>query len=219
MNIDKYIQQLNSSKSEALTYLKMISWTQPLTEENTSHINSYSNKSSDNIIAPVVGGVGCISLVGGLIAGKTGFAILGGALMISSFLVKRLKKTSQKVEMGPKVDFQKLVQSLDKLIYENVKLASDQWNSAISSIHKSINQEILSSDISENKKTELLSLASEEFPLLLSTMDISIRLQTYVSDEDIYGLKKALEDYRDKSIGELHQVYKSQLKIYNNLED
>ncbi|MBD5287264.1 MAG: RnfABCDGE type electron transport complex subunit D [Bacteroides sp.] len=219
MNIDKYIRQLDSSKSNALKYLKMISWHQPLTEENTHHINSQSNNGSENIVAPVVGGVGCVSLVGGLIADKIGFTILGGALMIGAFLVKRLQKPSQKVEMNPKVDFQKFVQSLDEMIYENVKIASDQWNSTVSSIHKSINQEILSSDMPENRKTEMLSVASEEFPLLLSTMDISIQLQSLVSSEDLIGMKNALEDYHDKCIDTLHQVYQSQLNVYKNLEN
>ena len=218
MSIDTYIRQLDTSKSEALKYLKMISWPQSLTEEEPTHINSQSDKGADNIVTPVVGGVGCVSLVGGLIAGKTGFAILGGALIIGSFLVRRLKKPScQKVENEVKLDFQKLVQSIDKSIYENVKMASNQWNSAVSSIHKGINQEILSSDMPENIKTEKLSIASEEFPLLLSTMDISVQLQSLVSSEDLIGMKKALGDYRNKCIDTLHQVYQSQLKVYKNL--
>ena len=218
MNINKYINQLDSAKFDAMKSLNMISWPQSVPETNNSNVAPDPEKSSKNVTVPIVGGVGCASLVGGLVTSKIGLAIFGGALMIGAFVLKKVKKPSQKVETESQEDFQELVQSLDKMIYENVKKASNQWDSAISSIHQGINQEILSSDVSESKKTDMLSVVSEEYPLLLSTMEISIQLQSLVSSGNINGMKKALGDYHDKCIENLHKVYDSQVNVYKNLE-
>lgn len=218
MNINKYINQLDSAKFDAMKSLNMISWPQSVPETNNSNVAPDPEKSSKNVTVPIVGGVGCASLVGGLVTSKIGLAILGGALMIGAFVLKKVKKPSQKVETESQEDFQELVQSLDKMIYENVKKASNQWDSAISSIHQGINQEILSSDVSESKKTDMLSVVSEEYPLLLSTMEISIQLQSLVSSGNINGMKKALGDYHDKCIENLHKAYESQVNVYKSLE-
>lgn len=217
MNIDKRIKQLDIAKSDAMEFLNMISWPEQLPEEENHYVASSSKKDTENVVVPVVGGAGCVSLVGGLATGKLVFTILGGALLIGALVAKKFQKPSQRVRVNPKVDFQKLDRKLDKIIYENVNEASEKWNSSVSAIHKSINQEILTSDISESEKTELLSIASEEFPLLLSTMDISIQLQSLEANEDLSEMKKVLGDYRAQCINNLNLIYESQLKVYKKM--
>ncbi len=217
MEVNNYINRCDLLKKEIEKTLDQISWIKEIPyKDNNQEIQS--KKSALKAINPVIGGLGCLSLIGGLVSNKMGFTILGGVVIVGSLLASRKKEAYNPEKECRQVDYQTLSQVIENEILASVRSACDKWNTAITSMHNQINSDVLSSNISESNKTELLSVASEEFPLIISTMDVSVQLQDLEAHEDLAGMEKAINDYKALCVAKLESAWKSQRQVYENLK-
>lgn len=181
--------------------------------ETSKSIRNYS-------LSGLIAGAGIFGL--GLILGKSAATVSGIILSVVSaggiFYANAKKPYSEIQKLGKttEIDFQKL----NNVIYSNfstlVRNSEDDWNDALQTNRLSLNSEILSSDIDEKIKSELLAKASSEVSLTFPISEFTTKLRKFTSSEDLDSIMRLVESFKTNCISLVKEAYQKQIQIYSN---
>lgn len=222
--VNKVSLALKEEKDRLIVFFKDRMSTIVFPENNTIVGNKQDSPTATNEKTPLylLGG-GALGLIVGLCVKATAISVLGGAACaVGAYMYFNNKNVAQGGDSGLKqenrdFDYSRMSNNIYKTLESAHSHISKEWDTFLSQQNNILVSAIRSSDLDEDKKSELIDKVITRSLIDFSMMDAFTELNSISKTKDVLALKRTTDSIVEKYVAEIGRACDEQLSTYASL--